>query len=84
MTDTIPGAITRFCNMLVQINITEIDEDDPHYVLYSVRVPSEARLFEAVTHRDCAIESAAASSSRSLVEGALCRRSSEDVPFGAE
>jgi len=36
--------ITRFCNMLTQVNITEIDEDDPHYVLYSVRVPAEARL----------------------------------------
>ena len=42
MTD--PGPITRFCNMLTQVNITEIDEDDPHYVLYSVRVPAEARL----------------------------------------
>src|SRR6267142_613548 len=36
--------ITRFCNMLTQVNITEIDEDDPHYVLYAVRVPAEARL----------------------------------------
>ena len=36
--------ITRFCNMLVQLNLTEIDEDDPHYVLYAVRVPAEARL----------------------------------------
>ena len=42
MTD--PGPITRFCNMLTQVNITEIDEDDPHYVLYAVRVPAEARL----------------------------------------
>jgi len=30
--------------MLTQVNITEIDEDDPHYVLYAVRVPAEARL----------------------------------------
>ena len=46
MTD--PGPITRFCNMLTQVNITEIDEDDPHYVLYAVRVPAEAKLDNAV------------------------------------
>jgi hypothetical protein len=44
MTDIAKTAIDMFCNMLTQVNITEIDEDDPHYVLYSVRVPSEARL----------------------------------------
>jgi hypothetical protein len=44
MTDIAKTAIDMFCNMLCQVNISEIDEDDPHYVLYSVRVPAEARL----------------------------------------
>jgi hypothetical protein len=34
------NAITLFCGMLRQVNITCIDEDDPRCVVYSVRVPS--------------------------------------------
>jgi hypothetical protein len=36
MTDS----ITLFCNNMRQVNIASIDENDPRYVLYSVRVPS--------------------------------------------
>jgi hypothetical protein len=34
------ASISRFCGMLRQGNIHCIDEDDPRYVLYAVRVPS--------------------------------------------
>ena len=44
MTDIAKTAIDMFCNMLCQVNISEIDEDDPHYVLYAIRLPAEARL----------------------------------------
>ena len=30
MTDIAKTAIDMFCNMLCQVNISEIDEDDPH------------------------------------------------------
>ncbi len=40
MTDT----LTLFCNNMRQVNIACLDEDDPRYVLYSVRVLSDARL----------------------------------------
>ena len=32
-------AVDRFASTLRQVNITAIDEDDPRYVVYSVRVP---------------------------------------------
>jgi hypothetical protein len=32
-------AVDRFASMLRQVNITAIDEDDPRFVVYSVRVP---------------------------------------------
>ena len=44
MTDIAKTAIDMFCNMLCQVNISEIDEDDPHYVLYAIRLPAESRL----------------------------------------
>ena len=44
MTDIAKTAIDMFCNMLCQVNISEIDEDDPHYVLYAIRLPADARL----------------------------------------
>jgi hypothetical protein len=47
MTDTaIPGAITRFCDMLAQVNITEIAETDQH-VVFAVRVPIDLGLDNA-------------------------------------
>ena len=45
MTDIAKTAIDMFCNMLCQVNISEIDEDDPHYVLYAIRLPAESRLY---------------------------------------
>ncbi len=44
MTDTYKASIDRFAGMLQQVNITCIDEDDPRFVVYSVRVPADARL----------------------------------------
>jgi hypothetical protein len=35
-----PDLIKLFCSNMRQVNIACIDEDDPRYVLYSVRVPS--------------------------------------------
>ena len=47
MTDTtIPGAISRFCDMLAQVNITEIAENDQH-VVFAVRVPIDLALDNA-------------------------------------
>jgi hypothetical protein len=40
MIDTFKASIDRFAGMLRQVNIACIDEDDPRYVVYSVRVPS--------------------------------------------
>jgi hypothetical protein len=44
MTDTFKTSIDRFAGMLRHVSIACIDEDDPRFVLYSVRVPAEARL----------------------------------------
>ena len=44
MTDTAKTTLNLFAGMLRQVNITCIDEDDPRFVVYSVRVPSDARL----------------------------------------
>ena len=47
MTDTtIPGAISRFCDMLAQVNITELTETDEH-VVFAVRVPIDLALDNA-------------------------------------
>lgn len=41
MTDnTARTTLDLFAGMLRQVNITVIDEDDPRFVVYSVRVPS--------------------------------------------
>jgi hypothetical protein len=45
-TTTIPDAITRFCDMLAQVNITEIAETDQH-VVFAVRVPIDLGLDNA-------------------------------------
>jgi len=47
MTDTAKTTIDLFAGMLRQVNITCIDEDDPHYVVYSVCVPADAALDDA-------------------------------------
>jgi hypothetical protein len=52
---TIPGAaITKFCDMLAEVNITEISENDQH-VVFAVRVPIDLALDNAellVLNRD--------------------------------
>jgi hypothetical protein len=44
MSDTVKIALDMFVANLRQTNIAVIDEDDPRFVVYSVRLPSEARL----------------------------------------
>jgi hypothetical protein len=42
------SALARFAAMMRHVNICCWDEDDPRFVLYSIRAPAEAKLDNAV------------------------------------
>jgi hypothetical protein len=47
MIDSARTTLDLFVGNLRQVNIACIDEDDPRFVVYSVRLPSDAKLDDA-------------------------------------